>query len=233
MKDPQDELEEYFSAGKPAPKNFGEAFNQARDRKQNTFYYKGKLYTTELAGSKKPASSPSPSPSPSPSSSPSPAPSKTSTQAERATKYKEDIEEKQRATSEAIRKGEEERDRLLKQEKRQALEPVPVEAMLTPLGILRSLGTGAASKAMSGLARGARKGEPSIKSFPTPKYKREPSLKSGPSDDELDIIRLGSDFAAKKGGKVKSTYKQGGKVPSASKRADGAAQRGKTRGKYI
>ena len=225
MKDSQDELEEYFSAGKPAPKNFGEAFNQARKAGKDTFYYKGKLYSTELAGSKKPASSPSPSPSPT-------AP-KTSTQAERATKYKEDIEEEQRATSEAIRKGEEERDRLLKQEKRQALEPVPVEAMLTPLGILRSLGTGAASKAMSGLARGARKGEPSIKSFPTPKYKKEPSLKSGPSDDELDIIRLGSDFAAKKGGKVKSTYKQGGKVPSASKRADGAAQRGKTRGKYI
>ena len=232
MKDSQDELEKYLSAGKPAPKNFGEAFNQARDRKQNTFYYKGKLYTTELAGSKNPASSPSPSPSPSSSPSPSPAPSKTSTQAERATKYKEDIEEKQRATSEAIRKGEEERDRLLKLEKIQALEPVPVETMLTPLGILRSLGTGATSKAMSGLARGARKGEPSFKSgFPMPKYKKEPSFKSRPSDDELDIIRLGSDFAAKKGGKVKSTYKQGGKVPSASKRADGAALRGKTRGK--
>ena len=107
-----------------------------------------------------------------------------------------------------------------------------VETMLTPLGILRSLGTGAASKAMSGFARGARKGEPSFKSkFPAPKSRSERSL--GPSDDELDIIRLGSDFAAKKGGKVKSTYQQGGKVPSASKRADGAAQRGKTRGKYI
>ena len=100
MKDSQDELEEYFSAGKPAPKNFGEAFNQARKAGKDTFYYKGKLYSTELAGSKTPASSPSPSPSP--------AASKTSTQAERATKYKEDTEEKQRATSEAIRKGEEE-----------------------------------------------------------------------------------------------------------------------------
>ena len=224
MKDSQDELEEYFSAGKPAPKNFGEAFNQARKAGKDTFYYKGKLYSTELAGSKTPASSPSPSPSP--------AASKTSTQAERATKYKEDTEEKQRATSEAIRKGEEERDRLLKQETRQALEPVPFETMLTPLGILRSLGTGATSKAMSGLARGARKGEPSFKSkFPTPKSRSERSL--GPSDDELDIIRLGSDFAAKKGGKVKSTYKQGGKVSSASKRADGVAQRGKTRGKMV
>ena len=36
----------------------------------------------------------------------------------------------------------------------------------------------------------------------------------------------------KKGGKVKA-YKAGGKVSSASKRADGCAQRGKTRGKYL
>lgn len=35
----------------------------------------------------------------------------------------------------------------------------------------------------------------------------------------------------KKGGKVK--MKAGGKVSSASKRADGCAQRGKTRGKYL
>ena len=39
----------------------------------------------------------------------------------------------------------------------------------------------------------------------------------------------------KKGGKVKSTssYKSGGKVSSASKRGDGCAQRGKTKGRFV
>jgi len=52
-----------------------------------------------------------------------------------------------------------------------------------------------------------------------------------PTRDELDIERMGSDYM-RKGGKVKK-YKSGGSVSSASKRADGIAIRGKTRGKYI
>lgn len=42
-------------------------------------------------------------------------------------------------------------------------------------------------------------------------------------------------YNMKKGGKVKSTsaYKSGGKVSSASKRGDGCAQRGKTKGKMV
>ena len=52
-----------------------------------------------------------------------------------------------------------------------------------------------------------------------------------PTRDELDIERMGSDYM-RKGGKVKK-YKSGGSVSSASKRADGIAMRGKTRGKYI
>ena len=43
-----------------------------------------------------------------------------------------------------------------------------------------------------------------------------------PTRDELDEMRMGSDFMRK-----------GGKVGSASRRADGIAMRGKTRGKYI
>lgn len=43
-----------------------------------------------------------------------------------------------------------------------------------------------------------------------------------PTQDELDEMRMGSDFMRK-----------GGKVGSASKRADGIASRGKTRGRYI
>lgn len=52
-----------------------------------------------------------------------------------------------------------------------------------------------------------------------------------PTRDELDEMRMGSDYM-RKGGKVKA-YKSGGSVSSASKRADGIAMRGKTRGKYI
>lgn len=52
-----------------------------------------------------------------------------------------------------------------------------------------------------------------------------------PTRDELDEMRMGSDYM-RKGGKVKA-YKSGGSVGSASKRADGIAMRGKTRGKYI
>lgn len=52
-----------------------------------------------------------------------------------------------------------------------------------------------------------------------------------PTRDELDEMRMGSDYM-RKGGRVKA-YKSGGSVGSASKRADGIAMRGKTRGKYI
>ena len=52
-----------------------------------------------------------------------------------------------------------------------------------------------------------------------------------PTRDELDEMRMGSDYM-RKGGRVKA-YKSGGSVSSVSKRADGIAMRGKTRGKYI
>lgn len=52
-----------------------------------------------------------------------------------------------------------------------------------------------------------------------------------PTRDELDEMRMGSDYM-RKGGRVKA-YKSGGSVGSASKRADGIAMRGKTRGKHI
>lgn len=50
-----------------------------------------------------------------------------------------------------------------------------------------------------------------------------------PTRDELDIERMGSDYM-RKGGRVKASS---GSMSSASKRADGIAMRGKTRGKYI
>lgn len=59
---------------------------------------------------------------------------------------------------------------------------------------------------------------------------RDPEARR-PTRDELDQMRMGSDYM-RKGGKVKA-YKSNGSVGSASKRADGIAMRGKTRGKYI
>jgi len=59
---------------------------------------------------------------------------------------------------------------------------------------------------------------------------RDPEARR-PTRDELDKMRMGSDYM-RKGGKVKA-HKSGGSVSSASKRADGIAMRGKTRGKYI
>lgn len=59
---------------------------------------------------------------------------------------------------------------------------------------------------------------------------RDPGARR-PTQDDLDEMRMGSDYM-RKGGKVKA-YKSGGSVSSASKRADGIAMRGKTRGKYI
>lgn len=50
------------------------------------------------------------------------------------------------------------------------------------------------------------------------------------TDDERDLIRMGSDM--KRGGKV-SKYAKGGSVGSASRRGDGIAMRGKTRGKVF
>jgi len=50
---------------------------------------------------------------------------------------------------------------------------------------------------------------------------KDPSARR-PTQDELDQMRMGSDFMRK-----------GGKVGGASKRADGIAMRGKTRGRYI
>jgi hypothetical protein len=76
------------------------------------------------------------------------------------------------------------------------------------------------------------KGKGVIQSGAADRYKTKPSSppRGGgkdpgarrPTQDELDEMRMGSDYMRK-----------GGKVGSASKRADGIATRGKTRGRYI
>lgn len=52
-----------------------------------------------------------------------------------------------------------------------------------------------------------------------------------PTDDEKDLMRMGSDYM-KRGGKVQK-YAKGGSVGSASRRGDGIAMRGKTRGRMF
>ena len=73
-------------------------------------------------------------------------------------------------------------------------------------------------------AKAARKMEkkPSaMKTKPPRGGSKDPGARR-PTQDELDEMRMGSDYMRK-----------GGKVGSASKRADGIATRGKTRGRYI
>jgi hypothetical protein len=62
---------------------------------------------------------------------------------------------------------------------------------------------------------------------PTPKEQAEARIKKEKDEQEAKAAKQG--YGIKKGGAIKA-YASGGKV-SASRRADGIAQRGKTRGK--
>jgi hypothetical protein len=122
------------------------------------------------------------------------------------------------------------------------LERVTPESNLiggVPLRGAKALATGAKEfasyvkqKMGKGATTGATKGKGVIQSGAADRYKTKPSSppRGGgkdpgarrPTQDELDEMRMGSDYMRK-----------GGKVGSASKRADGIATRGKTRGRYI
>lgn len=64
---------------------------------------------------------------------------------------------------------------------------------------------------------------------PTPPPKKAKTVKPVPAEPEDDMPATGPDGKYLK----PRPYKKGGKVSSASSRADGCAQRGKTRGKYL
>ena len=74
-----------------------------------------------------------------------------------------------------------------------------------------------------------------------PRVVRDVGFGNGPRSNMVQRVnnfnnpQATSDKPFKKGGKVKSTstYKSGGKVSSASKRGDGCAQRGKTKGRMV
>jgi len=118
-------------------------------------------------------------------------------------------------------------DRLMKYDK--PLETVAPEMALLGGPLLRgakALGSSLLTKTAPKQA--ARRGERTL--APERGGGRDPGARR-PTQDELDEIRMGSDFM-KKGGQVKAK-KQSSTVSSASKRADGIAMRGKTRGKYL
>jgi hypothetical protein len=112
------------------------------------------------------------------------------------------------------------------------LERVTPEANLIGgpgLRALRSAGAGLASKIAPQAAK--PRVEPKIPQEAANAFPKKPDPPRGggkdpnarrPTRDELDEIRMGSDYMRK-----------GGKVGSASRRADGIASRGKTRGRYI
>jgi hypothetical protein len=91
-----------------------------------------------------------------------------------------------------------------------------------------------AAKSMSPSERSAARGK-AVKEFFGINTKKPLDAKGATIQSmDTDMMRAAGRAAAKEQGqkrKVESTYKKGGSVSSASKRADGIAQRGKTRGK--
>jgi len=188
---------------KPLAKaSFKEAFAEARAAGDKTFEYMGKKYTTELASDKKKTDD---------------------------TKYGEDKEKVRKAyqTAGEMRKpkvDEKERQRKLSDEK--GLETVSIVDKL-PLGRIAGAGiaTAAALKGMSSLGKRAAAQEAAEK---TAKKATVDKIKAG--KDAAKKSRAESSGAMKdevRGDELR--YKAGGKVGSASKRADGCAIRGKTR----
>jgi hypothetical protein len=185
---------------KPLAKaSFKEAFAEAREAGDKTFEYMGKKYTTDVAGPKK------------------------------KSEDKEDPEMVRKAyqTAGEMRKpkvDEKERQRKLSDEK--GLETVSIVDKL-PLGRIAGAGiaTAAALKGMSSLGKRAAAQEAAEK---TAKKATVDKIKAG--KDAAKKSRAESSGAMKdevRGDELR--YKAGGKVGSASKRADGCAIRGKTR----
>jgi hypothetical protein len=91
-----------------------------------------------------------------------------------------------------------------------------------------------AAKSMSPSERSAARGR-AVKEFFGINTKKPLDAKGATIQSmDTDMMRAAGRTAAKEQGqkrKVESGYKKGGSVSSASKRADGIAQRGKTRGK--
>jgi hypothetical protein len=114
----------------------------------------------------------------------------------------------------------EEKDRLAKLEKKQALINVSPEDYIPGVGMVK----GMIRKGLTGLMK------PRMKTYTASEFEAMTPKLSKPPVPRLsrDNLKLGM----KKGGSVKKMA-SGGKVSSASKRADGCAIKGKTRGRMV
>lgn len=186
---------------KPLAKaSFKEAFREAREAGDKTFEYMGKKYTTELAGSKKDD-----------------------------TKYGEDKEAVRKAYQESgrLRKPKETPESQYERVKNEkGLETVSPELDVLPMGKIVAGGAAAAAalKGMSTLGKRYAAKEAAEKATV------DKAAKIAAGKEAAKKSRAESSGAMK--GDVRGDelrYKAGGKVSSASRRADGCAIRGKTR----
>ena len=188
----------------PRKASFGEAFSEARRAGSKTFEFGGKRYTTELSSEKKSARSTAPTP-----------------------------DESAAETA-----------RLARQAK---ITDSSKDSEGSGYAVPAIVGAGAAA-ALAKAAMGKREKKDSL----TERVKaREGKSQSGSTVGKMPgsslsdpySMQLGSDLDVKRNVKrgMKRMgedsggidFKKGGKVSSASKRADGIAQRGKTRGKFV
>lgn len=190
-----------------SPRTFKQAFAEARSGGDKTFMWRGKKYTTEMAGESKP--------------------SRTSARSSAADESGAETARIKRQASEASKAAYgEEKQRQARMAKEQALETVSPESYLIGGPSLRALkGAAEALAAKQGVKAMGKRIEPHLGEMkditPRPAQLRNEPLKIG-----REPLKLGM----KKGGAVKK-YSSGGSATSASKRADGIAQRGKTRGR--
>jgi hypothetical protein len=190
---------------KPLAKaSFKEAFREAREAGDKTFEYMGKKYTTELAGSKKDD-----------------------------TKYGEDKEAVRKAYQESgrLRKPKETPESQYERVKNEkGLETVSPELDVLPVGKIAAAGaaTMAALKGAAKLGRNYAAKEAAEET--AKKATKDRAAKIAAGKEEAKKTRAKSSGAMEgEAGAGELRYKSGGKVSSASKRADGCAIRGKTR----
>lgn len=182
---------------------FGQAFAEARRGGAKTFEFGGKRYTTELAGEAK-ASRP-------------------------AQKRQSFGEEEARKMGEGYKKAayDTEKQRQARMAKEQALETVSPESYLIGGPSLRAVkGAAEALAAKQGIKTVGKRLEPHLGEMKDINPRATARIGIEPLKIGREPLKLGM----KKGGAVKK-YSSGGSVSSASKRADGIAQKGKTRGR--
>lgn len=108
----------------------------------------------------------------------------------------------------------------------------PVKAVPRDIG-LGNGPRGLPPKGMPNMEPAKGLGTPIVKGMPVMQPSAGGQMLAGAGQAISNIVAPGD--IKKKGGKVKSTssYKSGGSVSSASKRGDGCAQRGKTKGRMV